>query len=173
MTRIGVTSSLSLLIMAALAGCSRPDSGEHRTGRYSWDRAAKPNELKKADLFGVYSCRFAKGSSTVRLKMDGTYTLTVRADGVRSAKVGPHEWYAQDLDGKDPAVGLENFPILLAVMETRIPAQRDVNTEDTGALVYLGFNDENGLVLAIGIDPDDYYYFARSEPSSTENGESD
>ncbi|MBN1942783.1 MAG: hypothetical protein JW849_05755, partial [Phycisphaerae bacterium] len=176
MTRIIVCFLLCMILPIPFGCCGYGRSeGERRSGRYSWSRAAKPNEIQKADLLGVYTCPFTDGSSEINLRKDGTYILTVRENNGRSVTIGPYSWHAQNLDGKEPYVTLDHFPILIATMDRPVPIQGDTKKEEEfigGGFSRIGFNKYEEIVLAIGVDPDNDYYFAKSK-SSPQNGGQD
>jgi len=158
-----------LVVLPGVVGCEDPETGEYRKGRYGWARAAKPGELDHDDLLGIYSCSFRNGSSEIQLRRDGTYLLTVRSGNNRRVAIGPFEWYTQDLDDTAPMVVLKQLPILLATMETPITPEEvekaQKGTGDfTGCGAPIGYNSDGVIVLGIGVDPDNDYYFAREDP---------
>jgi len=164
-----MTSRSLILILAAslvAAGCKSATTAESRTGRYGWARAAKPGELTADSVVGTYSCEFRAGRSVLVLSSGGEYRLSVAHSGRENANVGTGEWYAQDLNGSHPSLVLRQFPMRLAVHE--MPADKSRSTtsapvETNDALVEIGFNAGGEMVLGVGVDPDNHYYFAREK----------
>lgn len=157
MIRATPTMWLLLLVVTLQAGCKRPEDGRHRIGHYGWERAAKPNELQDSDLVGTYSCTFGNSSSTVTLEEGGTYFLVVRPVAGGVTYHGPYNWCSRGLDDVRPSISLQKFPLDQA---TFVPPGIEPQSEEDAQI---GFNEYGEIVLGVGTDPDNYYYFARTQ----------
>jgi hypothetical protein len=156
-------SIIVFAVLVIVCGCNRPETGENRNGKYSWERAARPGELKDSDLPGVYTCRFLNGLSTIQIKRDGTYWVLLRNKQGDCVRYGPRKWYSQRLDSTDPNIVFQEIPLKYATMHKSF-SDGDMITpsRDWIGVSLIGFNKDGVLLLGIGVDPDNDYYFVRS-----------